>query len=392
MENIYLQKAKELAPWMEEIFKHLHQHPELAAQEYETQKFIMAELAKLGIEAEPCADTGVVGIIRGGKPGKTVAFRSDIDALPIEEATDVPYKSQNPGVMHACGHDTHMTILLGFAKIMAERKEQIQGNIKLFFQPAEESGGGAKRMIAAGCLENPKVDAVFFSHCTTAMDFGAINARTGAVSAASNGYKVTFTGKGCHGAYPQRGNDPIVAACQVVTALQTIPSRRTAPSDPVVVTVGSIHAGTVGNIIPNTVEISGTMRTMNPDTRKKVLEDFQKIVTGIAGAMDIETDIFIKNGYAATINNDEMTFLVQRSGAKVLGDENVIKSGPTVMGAEDFSYFCEAVPGCYFRFGVGTPGGANITVHNPLFCADLRALPYGAAVYAQIAEDFLNDN
>ena len=391
MENKFLQEAKAIAPWLEEIFKHLHQHPELSSQEYETQKFIIAELAKLGIEAEPCADTGVVGIIRGGKPGKTVAFRADIDALPVEEATDLPYKSQNPGVMHACGHDSHVTILLGLAKIMAAHKAELQGNIKLFFQPAEEKDGGAKRMIAAGCLENPKVDAIFFSHCTPTLDFGKINARMGAVSAASNGYTVTFTGKGCHGAYPQRGTDPIVAACQVVTALQTIPSRRTAPSDPVVVTVGSIHAGTVGNIIPNTVEISGTIRTMNPDTRKQVLEDFRQIVTGIAGAMGVQTDIFIKNGYAATVCNDDMVELVRRSGAKVLGDENVGKSGPTVMGAEDFSYFCEEVPGCYYRFGVGTPGGENITVHNPRFQADIRALPYGAAMYAQIAADFLNE-
>ena len=390
MENTYLQQAKAIAPWLEEIFKHLHQNPELSSREYETQRFILARLEELGIEAKPCADTGVVAVIRGGKPGKTVAFRADMDALPIEEATDLPYKSQNPGVMHACGHDSHVTILLGLAKIMAEKKDELRGNIKLFFQPAEEQSGGARRMIAEGCLEDPKVDGVFFSHCTPTLDFGRINVRAGSVSAASNGFTVTFTGKGCHGAYPQRGVDPIVAACQVVTALQTISSRRTAAADPVIVTVGSIHAGTVGNIIPNTVEISGTMRTMNPSTRKQVLEDFRQIVTGISTAMGVQTDIFIKDGYAATVNNDDMVDLARRAGVKVLGGENVGTTGEVTMGAEDFSYFCEQVPGCYYRFGVGTPGGENITVHNPRFQADLRALPYGAAMYAQIAEDFLN--
>ena len=392
MENIYLQKAKEIAPWLEETFKHLHQHPELSSQEYQTQKFIMAELEKMGIEATPCADTGVVGIIRGGKPGKTVGFRADMDALPVEEATDLPYKSQNPGVMHACGHDSHMTILLGLAKIMNEKKADLKGNIKLFFQPAEEKEGGAKRMIEAGCMENPKVDAVFFSHCTSTTPMGKIHVRSGATSAASNGFRVTFTGVGCHGAYPHRGTDSIVAACQVVTALQTISSRRNNPADPVVVTVGAIHAGTAGNVVPDSCEIRGTIRTVNPKTRIRVKEDFKQIVTGIATAMGVEADIFIKEGYAATICDDAMVALTRAAGAKVLGEENVIKTPETTMGGEDFAYFCEVAPGCCYRFGISSEKTGSATVHNPGFMVDLNALPYGAAVYAQIADDFLNEN
>ena len=392
MENKFLQEAKALAPWMEEIFKHLHQNPELSKQEYETQKFILAELEKMGIEATPCADTGVVGIIRGGKPGKTVGFRADIDALPVEEATDLPYKSQKPGVMHACGHDSHVTILLGLAKIMVARKDELKGNIKLFFQPAEEKDGGAKRMIEAGCMENPKVDAVFFSHCTSTQPVGKIQVRSGATSAASDGFTVTFRGVGCHGAYPHRGTDSIVAACQVVTALQTISSRRNNPADPVVVTVGAIHAGTAGNVVPASCEIRGTMRTVNPTTRLRVREDFKQIVTGVAAAMGVETDIFIKEGYAATVCDDEMVALTRAAGAKVLGDENMIKTGETTMGGEDFAYFCEAAPGCNFRFGVNSEKTGNASVHNPGFMVDLDALPNGAAVYAQIAEDFLNAN
>ncbi len=392
MENKYLQEAKALAPWLEEIFKHLHQNPELSNREYETQKFILAELEKMGIEAVPCADTGVVGIIRGGKPGKTVGFRADMDALPVEEATDLPYKSQNPGVMHACGHDSHMTILLGMAKIMNEKKEELAGNIKLFFQPAEEKEGGAKRMIEAGCMEDPKVDAVFFSHCSATLPVGKIHVRSGATSAASDKFTVTFKGVGCHGAYPHRGVDPVVAACQVVVALQTISSRRNNPADPVVVTVGSIHAGSAGNVIPATCEICGTIRTLDPNTRKRVHEDLKQIVTGVAGGMGVETDISIKLGYSATICNDEMVALTRAAGEKVLGAENVLKHPETSMGAEDFAYFCEAAPGCNFRYGVNSEKTGKATIHNPAFMVDLDALPYGAAVYAQIADDFLNSN
>jgi amidohydrolase len=247
-------------------------------------------------------------------------------------------------------------------------------------------------MIEAGCMENPKVDAVFFSHCTSTQPVGKIQVRSGATSAASDGFTVTFRGVGCHGAYPHRGTDSIVAACQVVTALQTISSRRNNPADPVVVTVGAIHAGTAGNIVPASCEIRGTMRTVNPTTRLRVREDFKQIVTGVAAAMGVEADIFIKEGYAATVCDDEMVALTRAAGAKVLGDENVIKTGETTMGGEDFAYFCEAAPGCNFRFGVNSEKTGNASVHNPGFMVDLDALPNGAAVYAQIAEDFLNAN
>lgn len=392
MENKYLQEAKALAPWLEEVFKHLHQHPELSKEEYETQKFVMEKLSELGIEHYPCADTGVVGIIRGGKPGKTVGFRADMDALPVEEATDLPYKSQKPGVMHACGHDSHVTILLGLAKIMVAHKDEMAGNIKLFFQPAEEKDGGAKRMIEAGCLENPKVDAVFFSHCTPNVSVGQVHVRSGATSASSDKFIVTFKGVGCHGAYPHKGTDSIVAACQVVTALQTISSRRNNPADPVVVTVGSIHAGSAGNVIPASCEICGTMRTVNPATRTRVHEDLKQIVTGVAAAMGVETDIFIKHGYCATICDDAMVELTRSASAKVLGAENVLVHPEVTMGGEDFAYFCEAVPGCNFRYGVSSEKTGKAPGHNPGFMVDLDALPHGAAVYAQIADDFLNQN
>ena len=389
MENMFLQEAKAIAPYLEEAFYHLHRHPELSCREFETQKFILAELEKMGIEAQPMADTGVMGIIRGGKPGKTVAFRADMDALPIQEETDLPYKSQVDGVMHACGHDAHITILLGFAKLMVARKAELCGNIKLFFQPAEEKEGGARRMIAAGCMENPKVDAVFFSHCTRNLPVGKIMARTGAVSAASNAFTVTYRGKGCHGAYPSRGIDPIPAACQAVTAIQSIVSRRISPADSAVITVGTLHAGTAPNIIPTEAVFSGTIRTIHPDIRKQAVADLEQVVRGIGAAMNVEVDLFMKEGYAATINNDAMVELVRSSGAKVVGQEQIVTSASMTLGAEDFAFFCQEAPGCYYQFGVASDKHPHAPGHNPKFIVDPDALPYGAAVYAQIATDFL---
>lgn len=392
MSNLFLQEAKALAPYLQEMFFQLHKNPEMGRQEYKTQALILAELEKLGIEAEPIADTGVVGIIRGGKPGKTVGFRADIDALPIQEEADIPYKSQVPGVMHACGHDAHVTVLLGAAKILAARKESLRGNVKLLFQPNEEGDGGAERMVQAGCMENPHVDAVFCGHITHRATTGTIYLGSGPRSAASNPFTVIFRGKGTHGAQPHTGTDTIVAACQVVTALQTISSRRTNPTDSVLVTVGAISGGVIGtggSIIPETVRIDGIMRTQTPEIRARAKEDFRQIVTGISEAMGVKAEIDMREGYAATINDDAMTEAVRIAAGKVLGEENIIASPKGSMGAEDFGYFSQEAPGCYYTFGVQKPGTEIWPIHNSKFVADLDALPYGTALYAQIADDFL---
>ena len=390
MNNPLLQEAKAIAPWMEDIFFRLHRCPELGGEEYKTQALLLEELEKLGIEATPIADTGVMGIIRGGKPGKTVAFRADMDALPVEELTNLPYKSQIPGVMHACGHDCHTTVLLGAAKMLAARKAELQGNVKLFFQPNEEGNGGAERMIAAGCMENPHVDGVFFGHSGT-LPVGTVSVRHGSVSAASNPFTVTFKGKGTHGAQPHNGTDVIVAASQAVVALQTICSRRTSPTDSIVITVGTFHAGTVGNIIPETAVITGIMRTLNPATRARAKEDFKQIVSGIAAAMNVEVEIDLRDGYAATINDDAMTQLMRNAAEKLLGAENVRTTPNPSLGTEDFAYFLQAAPGCYYSLGAGNPEkGYTAPLHNPRYTVDLDALQYGAALFVQIAEDFLN--
>lgn len=388
MSNALLQEAKALLPWLREVFFELHKNPEIGGKEYKTQALVLEELKKLGVEAEPIAETGVLGIIRGGKPGKTVAFRADMDALPVQEETKLPYKSQVPGMMHACGHDAHTTILLGAAKLFADHRNELCGNVKLFFQPNEEGDGGAERMIAAGCMENPKVDAVFFGH-SGSLPLGTVSVRPGPTSAASNPFTVTFHGKGTHGANPSAGTDVIVAASQTVVALQTICSRRTSPTDSIVITVGAFHAGTVGNIIPETAELKGIMRTLNPQTRARAKEDFKQIITGIAAAMDVEVDIDMRDGYAASINDEEMTQLMRGAATKLLGSENVRTTPAPSLGTEDVGYFLEKAPGCYYSLGARNPEAEAFPLHNPRYTVDPNALVYGAALYFQIAKDFL---
>lgn len=390
MDNPFVLEAKEMLPWLKEIFFHLHQNPELGRQEYKTQAFVLAELEKMGVKGEKIADTGVVATIYGGKPGKTIAFRGDMDALPIQEETDLPYKSQNPGVMHACGHDLHTTALLGVAKWFLAHKERLCGNVKLLFQPNEEGDGGAERMVKAGCMENPTVDAVFFGHSVT-IPLGQVSVRDGSMSAASNPFSITFRGKGTHGAQPQNGDDTIVAACQVITALQTICSRRTNPTDSVLLTVGAIHGGIEGNgsIIPETVKIDGILRTQTPEIRARAKKDFFQIVNGISEAMGVKAEIDMKEGYTASVNNPEMVQLMREAAAKIFGKENVLNYAGS-LGAEDVGFFMEKAPGCYYRFGVGDPKAESYyPLHNAKFQLDPEALAYAVALYTQIANDFL---
>lgn len=393
MENKMLQEAKTMLPWLKGVFFHLHQNPELGRQEYKTQSFVLDQLEKMGIQGEKIADTGVVATIYGAKAGKTIAFRADMDALPIHEETGLPYQSHVPGVMHACGHDFHTAVLLGAAKLFSDHRDELCGNVKLLFQPNEEGDGGAERMVRAGCMENPKVDAVFFGHCVT-IPMGTVTTRPGSMSAASNPFSVVFRGKGTHGAQPQNGTDTIVAACQVVTALQTICSRRTNPTDSVLLTVGAIQGGVPGNgsIMPEEVRIDGILRTQTPEIRTRAKNDFYQIVNGISEAMGVKAEINMVDGYTASINDPAMTDLMRSAAAKLFGSEKVLTNPPGI-GAEDFGYFLEKAPGCYYRFGVGDPSKDHYyPLHNSRFELDPEALAYGVALYAQIAEDFFKQN
>lgn len=384
-----LNRARALAPDLQEIFTTLHRCPELGRQEHATAALIRRCLTDLGVEWVPMADTGTMGIIRGGKNGPTVGFRADIDALPIQEATSLPYASQNPGVMHACGHDFHTTALLGTARLLQERQEELAGNVKLFFQPDEEKDGGAARMIAAGCMEEPHVDAMFCVHVESGIPTGTALVCAGPICAASNPFTVTLRGKGSHGAKPHLGTDVVVAGAQIITALQTISSRRMDPTDPVIVTVGSFHAGTAGNVLAEEAVLTGILRTMNAVSREKVKTDFRTIINGISAAMGVEAEIHIVDGYPCCDNDRAMTDLLRRAAGEVLGTENVLEMEAPSLGADDFGYFSDLVPGCYWYIGVGSKEkGFTYPNHNPYFAVDPEALPLTAAIQARTVLDY----
>ena len=313
-----------------------------------------------------------------------------MDALPIQEETGLPYASRTPGVMHACGHDFHTAALLGAAELLQRRRGELRGNVKLFFQPDEEGDGGAARMIAAGCMESPRVDAMLCCHVESGIPTGTVSVRSGPICAASNPFSVTLRGHGSHGAKPHLGTDVIVAGAQIVTALQTISSRRTSPAEPVVVTVGSFHSGRAGNVLPETAVLTGILRTMGGAARERVKEDFRSIVSGLAAGMGVEAEIEISESYPGCRNDPAMTDLVRRSAGRLLGPENVLELTEPSLGTDDFGYFSDAVPGCYYYVGVGSEArGFTAPNHNPRFAADPAALPLAAALHVRMAVDYL---
>ena len=387
-----LSEAKACYDYMLTLRRDIHAHPELSGKEFRTQALILRELEAMGIEAGPCADTGVLGLLRGGKDGKTIGLRADIDALPITEDSGVDFQSQNEGVMHACGHDLHAAALLGAAKILSAHRDELQGNVKFFFQPAEEAVGGAQRMVDEGCLENPHVDAVFGGHNNIETEAGRYALKYGQSYAASNPFTVTIHGKGCHGAYPGSGIDAVAIGCQIVTALQTLVSRRVYATDSVVVTVGAFHAGTAGNIICEEAHLKGIIRTLGPEMRAKVTGLFRETVTGIAEAMGGSAEVRISESYPGIVNTDDMSDLVYRSMCKLVGRENAVIKRIPDMGTEDFgAFFMPDRPGCYCDFGFGDGGKeCCFPVHGPHFRVKEEGLFYAAALHTQVVFDFLS--
>ena len=375
-----LQEAKALQGYMTEVRRDIHAHPELGRQETRTQALILKELQEMGIECAPCADTGVVGRIRGGKEGKTIGLRADIDALPVKEETGLPFASQNEGVMHACGHDLHAASLLGAAKLLNAHKE--------------ERYGGAQRMVDEGCLENPAVDAVFCGHNSTGTPAGQYGLKYGDCYAASNGFVIKVKGKGCHGAYPASGIDPIVVASQIVVALQTLSSRRVYATDSVIVTVGAFHAGTAGNIIPAEAVLKGTIRSFGPEMRKKMCDMFRTLVEGVAESMGAEADVTIIESYPGVVNHEGFSALVEQAMVKLVGRDKVEIQRIPNMGTEDFGAFMKGltIPGCYCEFGFGDGGVECIhPAHGCFYRANEEGLSYAAALFAQVAQDFLRE-
>ena len=390
--NEILTEALNIKDWIVEIRRDLHMNPELSTEEFRTRDKIVEYLENLGIEYKTgIADTGVLGIIRGKQSGKTVALRADIDALPIQDKKDVPYKSTVDGKMHACGHDAHAAILLGAAKILKNMEDDLHGNVKLFFQPAEETVGGAERMIDAGVMKNPKVDAVFGLHVSPEINVGKIGIKYGQTNAYTDGLEIIVYGKDGHAARPQEGIDAIVIACQIVIALQSIVSRNIDPLNSSVVTIGTISGGTQGNIIADRVKLTGTIRTLDPNTRELVIERIGNIATQIAEAMGGKAQCIIKAGYIALVNTDEIVDIVRDSGEGILGADNVTVLKSPRLGGEDFAYFAKAAPAAFFRLGCGNAEkGIVHGDHSCFFDIDEECLVFGTALQVQNVLLFLN--
>lgn len=390
--NIMLkEKIKELAKKDADefigIWHHLHAHPELSYHEFETSKYVQQKLNEYGIDFEIMANTGVIGIIQGKNPGKKViALRADMDALPILEKNNVPYRSQNEGVMHACGHDVHTTCLLGAAKILSTLKEEWEGTIKLIFQPGEEKNpGGASLLIKEGVLENPKPDAIFALHVHPNLEVGRLSFRGGMVMASADELYITVKGKGGHAAAPHLTTDTIVAASQLVVNLQQLVSRMNNPFNPSVLSVTSFQGGNTTNVIPSEVKLMGTFRAMNEDWRFKAHEFIRNICAETGKIYGAQIDVEIDVGYPFLVNNIPLTEKAKRKAVEFIGEENVEETEMR-MGAEDFAFYSHRIPACFFRLGVGNIKN-NITsgVHTPTFDIDEHAIEQGMGVMAWLA-------
>jgi len=383
----------ELVPDLIATRRDLHEHPELAFEEVRTSGIVAQRLQKLGLEVQTgVAKTGVIGYLRGGasKPGaKTIAIRADMDALPIYELNEIDYRSQTDGKMHACGHDGHTSILLAVADILTKRKDELGGNVKFVFQPAEERVGGAAPMVKEGAMQG--VDGVIGLHLISDYPLGRVGVRSGPVFASADKVVLTVRGKGGHAAMPETTVDPIVIAAYIVTALQTLISRETSPFSPAVITIGEIKAGTAFNIIPETALMHGTMRAFAKEHRAKLLRRITEVATGVASAMGGSCDVELGDGCPPCVNDVGMTELVQNAAIASVGEKDVDSSEEVMTaGSDDMACFLEAVPGCYFIVGVNNPAkGANYPHHHPRFNIDEDALPVAVEVLSRAAMDFL---
>lgn len=384
------------------IREHLHQNPELGNREFETAKLVAEFLRKLDIEVQTgIAHTGVVGLLRGGKPGPVIAVRADMDALPVTEDTPYPFKSkvrttyldQEVGVSHACGHDVHTAVQLGVAAVLAGMRATLPGTVKFIFQPAEEGAppgeeGGARLMVEEGVLENPRPEAIFGLHTLASLDVGKLGYTIGPALAAVDHFIIRLHGRQSHGAQPQEGIDPIVMGAQAVMALQTIRSRNLHPLRPSVVTVGIFRAGERFNIIPASVHMEGTVRSYDPAVRDAVEQRMGEILDGITRAHGGSYELDYQRGTPATINDPALSPKMVVALQRTVGEEHVIELEPT-MGGEDFAYFANEVPGFYFRLGVAKPGVGSGGHHTPTFMADNSAVPVGMHAMANVVLHYM---
>lgn len=386
-----LSQAQALKDKIIEWRRYLHKNPELSFEEYETVKFVKEKLEGLNFEIEyPVAKTGLVATLKGEKPGPTVALRADMDALPIQEESELDYKSSVDNVGHLCGHDAHTAILLGVAHIISERPLK-RGNIKLLFQPAEEGYGGGRVMVEEGVLKNPDVDAIAGLHVHPTVSTGETSITEGFATACTDSFDITIIGKGGHAAHPHLSIDPIAISSTVIASLQQIVSRNIDPLENIVLTIGKIEGGFARNVIAPKVRLEGTVRLLNPDLRPVVKETMDKYLNGVTSGMGATYDFDYTYGYPSVYNEPTLIPTLRATVDKILGENQLLDVKPS-MGGEDFSYFAREVPGVFFR--LGTNGGEDTAYpnHHPKFNVDENALPYGAAILSQFAYDYIDKN
>ena len=368
---------------------HLHRHPELSGHEEQTAAFVEKVLREIGVdEVRRAGKYNVIALVRGAHPGPIVGLRADMDALPVSEESGVEFASENPGVMHACGHDAHTAMLLGAAKVLCTMRSELHGTVKFFFQTAEEILGGAKEIIEAGEVteKDPPV-CMAGLHVNPNRPAGTIAVRRGASSASSNGMEITITGRQGHGAHPDQCIDPIPAAAQVISSLQQLVSRQLAPADSAVVTIGTIHGGLKSNIIAPEVKMTGTIRTIKPQVQKDLFEAIPRVVKLTAEALRCKGEVTIKIGTPVLMNDDATFDRYLAVAEQVFGKENITWLENCSMGGEDFAFYTEKVPGTMFRLGTGFAGKKNAPLHSPLFKADESAFVYGVAMHVGFALD-----
>ncbi len=388
MENIN-KKIANLAENIEDevisLRREFHQEPEMGYKEVKTAKKVADYLTKLGLEVKTgIAKTGVMGVLTGDLPGPVIALRADMDALPVIEKSGAEYASKISGMMHACGHDGHMAMLLGTAKVLSKLKSELRGTVKFIFQPAEEGLGGALPMIEEEVLKNPDVDAVFGIHLWPGYKTGTVVLKFGAMMAAPDHFILKIKGKGGHGSAPHQTVDAITVSAQVISALQQIVSRQITPTQPVVVSIGTINGGYRDNVIADEVEMTGTVRTLSNDVRDEIPKRMDEIIKGITVAFGADYELEYKRFYPPVINDDKMVKLVKELGAKVLGDEMVAMLKEPVMAGEDFAYFLEKVPGTFIHLGCSGDPKTSYPLHNPLFNIDEKALVSGVKIFSNL--------
>ena len=376
-----LKEAQELFPYTRDLRRDFHRHPELGLQEKRTAGIVAEELKNLDLDVETgIGETGVVALLEGAKSGPVVLMRVDMDALPMEEESDAEYTSENPGVMHACGHDGHVAMGLTIAKMLHAHRDELAGTVKLVFQPAEEGDGGAEKMVRDGVLENPRPDYSLSLHVWNEQPLGWFGITQGPIMASAGAFKITVRGKGGHGAVPDKAVDPIFASAQIITALQSIVSRNTPPLDSAVVSVCSIHGGTAFNIIPPEVELQGTIRTFKPEIRAMIVERLHEIATQTAQALGCEVEISHEDITPAVINDPDLAEQIADLAAELFPEGTIALDSQT-MGAEDMAFMMEDFPSCYFLIGsANAEKGLDAPHHHPRFDFDEQALTNGVAL------------